>query len=192
MPQPALSFDEILGIAQAAGFSGNAAITATAIALAESSGHPDIVGDLNLPNAGPSYGLWQINSVHPGAEQAVDPAIGAKMAYDISAQGTNFRPWTTYRTGAYRRFLPAAGWTEPEPTPSSPDTPPSAPAPSGPSTGHVVATSAGLTGALAIVLQWALHWPIVAPDTNTSTALAALLAGGAAGIWHYLAQRQQE
>ena len=54
-----------------------------AVALAESSGNPAAVGDMNIPNvaaAGGSVGLWQINkAAHPefAGQDLTDPQINA-------------------------------------------------------------------------------------------------------------------
>lgn len=112
--------DEIRSIASAAGFTGEALDVAVAVALAESSGNPSAIGDRDLPARGcRSYGLWQINScpardanspTRYGSDptRLLDPATNAAAAYAISSRGTNWRPWTTHRNGAYRRHLPSA------------------------------------------------------------------------------------
>ena len=77
---------------------------AAAVAMAESSGNPNAYGDAQY---GGSIGLWQINlPSHPGvtAAQLYDPTFNAQTAYQISNGGTNWKPWTTYNTGAYRQF----------------------------------------------------------------------------------------
>ncbi len=119
---PQLTDQQVAQYAYDAGFRGDALTTATAVALAESHGDSDQVGDVGLQNGtwGPSVGLWQIRSLNPGhgtaAEQAVrnqtanlDPATNARNAYAISHQGTNFNPWSTYTSGAYQRFTNRAG-----------------------------------------------------------------------------------
>lgn len=117
----ALTADQIRTYAASAGFTGAALDIAVAVALAESSGRPAAIGDRDLPHRGcRSYGLWQINScpardardpVRRGADPAplLDPAVNAAAAWSISSRGTNWRPWTTYRTGAYRRYMPQPG-----------------------------------------------------------------------------------
>ena len=47
------------------------------------------------------FGYWQINGVH-GAMATYNPIRNAKAAIAISSNGRNWRPWTTYVTGAYR------------------------------------------------------------------------------------------
>lgn len=88
-----------------------------AIALAESGGRTD-AANTKPPDA--SYGLWQINyygSLAPGrsaaygtpAQLVADPNRQAKAAISISGNGSNFKPWTTYTSGAYKAPLAAAG-----------------------------------------------------------------------------------
>jgi Lysozyme like domain/Putative peptidoglycan binding domain len=53
-------------------------------------------------------GLWQINDCyHPAvlADCALDAACNARAMSDISFQGADWSPWTTYRNGAYRDAL---------------------------------------------------------------------------------------
>ena len=88
--------------------------TATAIAMAESSGNPQ--ADNTTDPHGGSFGLWQINGVHaPGGNatpswinEMFNPMNNAAEAYSVSSQGTNFQPWSTYTSGAYQQYLPAA------------------------------------------------------------------------------------
>lgn len=78
---------------------------AAAVAMAESGGNPDVVGDLTL---GRSVGLWQINlRAHPDytEDDLKDPTTNAQAAFAISSGGTNWQPWTTYRTGAYLQYV---------------------------------------------------------------------------------------
>lgn len=89
---------------------------AAAIAMAESGGNPNAVGDLAL---GRSIGLWQINlAAHPqyNENDLLDATNNAMAALAVSANGTNWRPWSTYNSGAYEQFYspstssPAAPW----------------------------------------------------------------------------------
>ena len=85
--------------------------TMGAIAYAESGGDPNAIA--NEPNGTQSFGLTQINSVHPGASSAYgDPNAAFQQAYTVSNGGSNFSPWTTY-SGAglssgptYSQYLP--------------------------------------------------------------------------------------
>lgn len=102
---------QIAAYASAAGFTGSALDTATAIALAESSGNPYVVGDTSITPGG-SVGLWQINlAAHPeySAADLLDPQANANAAYAVYQQaGGTFSPWTTFNTGAYAANLPAS------------------------------------------------------------------------------------
>jgi hypothetical protein len=95
-----LSPGQIATYAQNAGFSGSNLVTAVSIALAESGGNPNALGDTTIPQ-GPSYGLWQIDAYyHPeyGPDFTIlyDPQTNANAAYAISHNGTNFGAWSTY------------------------------------------------------------------------------------------------
>jgi hypothetical protein len=78
---------------------------AAAIALAESSGNPN--AENHNTNGTIDRGLWQVNSIH-GAQSTFDILANAQAAVAISNGGTNFGPWTTYNTGAYKPFLGAS------------------------------------------------------------------------------------
>jgi hypothetical protein len=94
--------------AHAGGFRGPAAVTAVAIALAESGGRPTAH---NRTPPDDSYGLWQINyygnlrasrtAAYGPPEGLFDPEKAARAAFAISSGGRNFTPWTTYTSGAY-------------------------------------------------------------------------------------------
>lgn len=120
-----LSPAEIYAYALAAGFAdGEEALTATAIAMAESGGVIDANGDKHLDSVG-SLGLWQIYWPAHGtkmldgepidkARLATDPAYNARAAYMVfQDRGGSFQPWTTYwgpnrDRPAYRQFMATA------------------------------------------------------------------------------------
>lgn len=120
------ALDDLVKAARAAGFKGQALVTAVAIAMAESNGNPKDIGDINLSEPGEkSVGAWQINyrpsrDVVAGKTNPVrDPTKNldllnnAKAAYIISGGGTNFRPWSTYTSSPssprnYTHWLPVA------------------------------------------------------------------------------------
>ena len=81
---------------EAAGGSHSEAFMAAEIAMAESGGRQYAVSPTN------DYGYWQINGSHGPAEATFNPIGNAKAAIAISSDGTNWDPWTTYVTGAYR------------------------------------------------------------------------------------------
>lgn len=109
---------QIAAYAYQAGFRGQALVTAVAIALAESGGKVNAIGDQHLANNkwGWSIGLWQIRSLIADrgtgrardATRLRDPAFNARAAFEISNGGTNWTPWTVYKTGAYKRYLSQA------------------------------------------------------------------------------------
>lgn len=108
------TYSDLVGIAEGAGFSGAQARVAAAIAMAESGGNPNAVGD-----NGTSYGLWQIHlPAHPGISiaQAENPQTAAAAAYGISNSGTNWNPWSTYTNGAYTKYLGEQPQTSAHPT----------------------------------------------------------------------------
>lgn len=106
----ALSASDIRSFAANAGFEGDDLNTAVAVALAESSGNPNAVGDLSITPGG-SVGLWQINlRWHPEytKEQLQDPQTNANAAHAVFQDaGNSFTPWSTFKSGAYLAYMPA-------------------------------------------------------------------------------------
>lgn len=102
LPGNQLSREQVLALATRAGFPKPK--EAAAIALAESGGTPHAV--LRTPREY-SVGLWQINTlVHPySVEDMKDPRKNASAAFKISKGGTDWAPWATYASGAYRRYM---------------------------------------------------------------------------------------
>lgn len=114
--------NQIYITARAAGFTVYSAVTATAIALAESGGDPANIGDKSLTTAvyGPSVGLMQIRTVKAETgtgksrdiNRLTDPLFNMKAAYAISLSGINFTPWTAYTTTdprkSYKQHLATA------------------------------------------------------------------------------------
>jgi hypothetical protein len=79
---------------------------AAAIAMAESSGNPFAVGD-----AGTSFGLWQIHAPsHPEFDksQLLSATFNAHAALLVSKSGTDWSPWSTFTSGAFKQFLGAS------------------------------------------------------------------------------------
>jgi hypothetical protein len=111
-----MTLDELRELARMVGFSGYAVDVAAAVAMAESGGDPHAQGDPHGPS-GPtpngsskSFGLWQVYTIaHPEYEAArlLEAEYNARAAYVISSGGTNWQPWTKYKTGAYRQYMPA-------------------------------------------------------------------------------------
>ncbi|SRR6266480_2294694 len=123
----ALSYATLEGLWINAGGSPGSAPVAAAIALAESGGNPT---SHNPVPPDDSYGLWQINmlgSMGPSRRAAYglksntdlyDPATNARVAVAMSNKGANFRPWSTFTNGAYRKFV--NGGTTPDLTAPGP------------------------------------------------------------------------
>jgi Lysozyme like domain len=105
------SASDISGYAETAGWTDSDLQVAVAIALAESGGDPNAVGDLNITPGG-SIGLWQINlQAHPeyDAQSLTDPQTNANAAYAIyQAAGNTFSPWSTYTGGQYAKYITQA------------------------------------------------------------------------------------
>lgn len=110
---------EVYATAVRAGFTPDQAVILTAIAGAESGYRNDALGDVSLEDRrwGPSYGLWQIRTLKADTGRGTHRDINAlaagdlaqaRAAYTISKRGTDWTPWTVYRTGRYQAFLPAA------------------------------------------------------------------------------------
>jgi hypothetical protein len=62
--------------------------------MAESGGNPNAISPTD------DFGLWQINGSN-GALATLNPLQNAKSAIDLSGNGTNWGPWTTFTSGAY-------------------------------------------------------------------------------------------
>lgn len=94
--------------ARRAGFTGDALRTAVAVAMAESGGNPSARGVNSDSRRTVDRGLWQINNYwhrEVPDSAAYDPYAAAAAAFRISGGGRNWSPWSTYNSGAYRRFL---------------------------------------------------------------------------------------
>lgn len=108
---------QIQAVAQNAGFSGEDLETAVAIAFAESAGKPDeydaelaFFKEHNITAIGRgSCGLWQIfRFEHPEFDgwNLDDPQVNACAASTLYTKaGKKFEPWSTFTSGAYKKFL---------------------------------------------------------------------------------------
>lgn len=115
---PTLSANQIAGYAKNAGVSGQNIAIATAIALAESGGNPQATSPVNS-NGTVDKGLWQINSVHTAlisGHDVYDPAQNAAMMFSLSNGGTKWTAWSTYKNGAYLRYMAQASGASPDTT----------------------------------------------------------------------------
>jgi hypothetical protein len=107
--------DPLASVASTAGFSGDALLTAVAVALAESGGKPTAYNPETAAGDAPgqgSYGLWQIHlKAHPefASWNLFDPVQNAAAAFRVyRAAGNSFHPWSTYTSGAYAAKLDIA------------------------------------------------------------------------------------
>ena len=91
-----------------------------AIAMAESRGDSDAVGDEKLANNkwDASIGLFQVRSLKSPEkyskadklrikDKLFDPIYNAKVAYEISKKGKDYTDWSTYNDDTYKKFLPS-------------------------------------------------------------------------------------
>jgi LysM repeat protein len=78
-----------------AGGPASRAVLAASIAMAESGGRQFATG------AAGERGYWQIHPVH-GSLSTYNALGNAKAAVAISGDGTDWTPWTTFTSGAYR------------------------------------------------------------------------------------------
>jgi flagellar biosynthesis chaperone FliJ len=102
---------DVVRAAQGGGFYvGGGLINAVAVSCAENNAHNTTAVYVNTDGSR-DRGLWQINDRwHPEVtdECAFDPLCSAKAAFVISSRGTNFTPWATWQSGAYKPFLELA------------------------------------------------------------------------------------
>lgn len=75
-----------------------------AIALAESRGRPN-ARHVNTDGS-VDQGLWQINSSNYSGSDIYDPNVNARWAIRLATHGRGLRNWTTFTSGAYKKFLP--------------------------------------------------------------------------------------
>lgn len=115
----ALTYYEVAVLAHRAGWRGNDAVTAVAIAKAESELNPTAT---NFKPPDQSYGLWQINMIGrlgperrakyklARNEDLLKPEVNARVAFAIwQDRGRKFTDWSTYVSG---RHLPYRGFAE--------------------------------------------------------------------------------
>jgi hypothetical protein len=109
--------NELYALARQAGFSVQDAVTATAIALAETggSGQTNDWHNNPVPGGEMSYGPWQINLGDHGQfasrgtpDELVNPQMNAAAAFKLFTARGGFGDWTTYNNGDWQRYLHAA------------------------------------------------------------------------------------
>lgn len=97
-----LSYGQLEGLWITEGGDPNDAQEAAAVAEAESSGNP--LAQNKNTDGSIDRGLWQINSIH-GKLSTFDEAQNTMAAIKISSNGSNWHPWATFNTGAYKKYL---------------------------------------------------------------------------------------
>jgi hypothetical protein len=100
------------------GCSPEAAMTATAIAMAESGGSPNAQGDIGLMTSvwDWSAGLWQIRGLRSERRTGAlrDSVANQDVEHNAAAMRTisqgcaDWTPWSTFNNGAYQQFLTLA------------------------------------------------------------------------------------
>jgi hypothetical protein len=111
----------LVNVLQKAGFQGTGLHTAYAVAMAESGGNK-MSHNTNRSTGDNSYGLFQINmlgGMGPARRQQYglasndalfDPDTNARVAYKMSHGGSNWQPWSTYKSGSYKKFLSSGAY----------------------------------------------------------------------------------
>lgn len=147
----ALSDAQLWSVVRSQWGTGSDALTAFAVALAESGGDPTRTNTHNT-NGTIDYGLFQINSVHSALLTGAnwqDAQTNAHMAYTLyTAAGNKFTPWAAFNNGSFAGFLAraqaAAKTNANTPVPSAGDTATAPATPSDPNAAAVATvTSAG-------------------------------------------------
>jgi len=121
----ALTPAQIAGLLYGAGCSPDKVPLYTAIALAESQGNP--LATNHNTNGTTDFGLFQINSIHSNLLQPdgawQDPAANTAMAKspELSNGWVNPAPWSSYKSGAYQKYLPLGGAAASAATAAGPD-----------------------------------------------------------------------
>jgi hypothetical protein len=108
---------DIVVLARNAGLSAENAVTASAVAMAESGGNER---QITRDSDDESYGLWQINmlgAMGPSRRllyglksntDLLDPVVNAHVMSAISHQGNSWSAWGAYTNGSYKKFLPTS------------------------------------------------------------------------------------
>ncbi len=83
---------------------------AYAVCMAESGGKATIDNAGLNRDGSTDYGLMQINSIHADMvagdlESLRNPEVNLRVAYSISQGGTDWTPWSAYKSGAYLKWL---------------------------------------------------------------------------------------
>ncbi len=102
---PTFSREQIASALIRAGLPPDQVDTGIGIVFAESGARSEAVND--TPGVEYSVGPWQINLLaHPGVTSECASDLGCSTNYAVSLwQQQGWSPWTTYLTGAYKKFL---------------------------------------------------------------------------------------
>lgn len=111
----------LLQLAEMSGFTGDAALTIAAIAMAESGGNPTAhnpSGATGILQFMPA--TWQgLVDQGQATGDPTDPLAAFEAAYALSKQGSDFSDWETFTTGAYQQYMdpnllqfPIAGYSQ--------------------------------------------------------------------------------
>lgn len=114
-PATAKGGKALLGWLQAAGLTGETLRMAWSISMAESGGNPRAFNG-NRNTGDQSYGLFQINMIDKlgparrkqfgisSNEQLFDPMTNIKAMKIVSGGFKNWKPWSVYKHGTYKKF----------------------------------------------------------------------------------------
>ena len=108
----------LASMAIAVGCTPGQSVMAASIALGESGGRTDAVGDVSLMNSTWSYsaGAWQVRGLHAehNTYRTRDPQAllhdmwhNAKAMQEISNGCTNWQPWTVWQINRHVQHIPA-------------------------------------------------------------------------------------
>jgi hypothetical protein len=105
MQQTVYTTDQMFRLLKDVHVPDKLAETLAAIGQAESGGHLRAWNQSDP--CGGSAGLWQVNGVHPFSLHWLrrNAHYDAYAAFWVARKGGGLRAWSTYRSGAYRRFL---------------------------------------------------------------------------------------
>jgi hypothetical protein len=114
---------ELMQLLYRKGFKGKSLDTAFSVAMAESGGRPGALGDIHLQTHkwGPSVGLFQIRSLkhwedyndkYRDARRLPVSDFNAEAAMVKSKMGKNWKPWSTFTSGVFGKFLSDAAVTK--------------------------------------------------------------------------------
>jgi|SRR5579884_159990 len=104
-----INIPECIALCRQVGFPEHSIPIAVSVAKCESGLNPNS----HCLNCVPGFiedsrGLWQINVLaHPkyNTPTIYDPLKNAQAALDISSNGTNWQPWSTFTNGCYEQYL---------------------------------------------------------------------------------------